>query len=193
VSDRVVLIRGINVGGKNPVPMAGLRECLEQLGCTAVSTYIASGNAIVDSTVPVKALAASLEEELPRRFHLHDEIVKVLVLTSDRLHAVVEDRPKGFGDEPKKYHSDAIFLMGGLHIDEAMKVFAPREGVDVVWPGRGVIYSQRLSAERTRSRLSKIVGTPSYKSMTIRSWQTTTKLVALLDARAAAAAAAAAG
>ena len=66
--------------------------------------------------------------------------------------------------------------------DEAMAVFDPREGVDRVWPGRGVIYSQRLSAQRTKSRLSKIIGTEAYASMTIRSWATTQKL----DARAVA-------
>ena len=58
-----------------------------------------------------------------------------------------------------------------------MTVFSPREGVDHVWPGAGVIYSQRLSAQRTKSRLGKIVGTPAYGSMTIRNWATTTKLV----------------
>jgi len=50
-----------------------------------------------------------------------------------------------------------------------------------VWPGKGVIYSQRLGAERTKSRLGKIVGTPAYKAMTIRSWSTTTKLMDLLE------------
>ena len=49
------------------------------------------------------------------------------------------------------------------------------------WPGRGVVYFERLSAERTKSRMSRIVGTPEYASMTIRSWATTTKLLALLD------------
>jgi uncharacterized protein (DUF1697 family) len=44
-----------------------------------------------------------------------------------------------------------------------------------------VVYSQRLSAQRTKSRLSKIVGTVPYKSMTIRSWQTTQKLLAMLE------------
>ncbi len=64
---------------------------------------------------------------------------------------------------------------------KAMSVFDPREGVDKVWlGGEGVIYSQRLSSERTRSRLSKIVGTPAYKSMTIRNWNTTTKLLEIL-------------
>ena len=79
------------------------------------------------------------------------------------------------------YHSDAVFLMG-IDADEAMLVFDPREGVDTVWPGDGVIYSQRLSAQRTKSRLGKIVGTPAYKSMTIRSWQTTLALMDLVKA-----------
>jgi uncharacterized protein (DUF1697 family) len=61
-----------------------------------------------------------------------------------------------------------------------MPVFDPREGVDKVWPGDGVIYSQRLSSQRTKSQLSKIVATPVYKSMTIRSWDTTTKLLEIL-------------
>jgi len=61
-----------------------------------------------------------------------------------------------------------------------MAVFDPREGVDKVWPGDGVIYSQRLSSLRTKSRLGKIVGTPAYKSMTIRSWGTTTKLLEIV-------------
>jgi hypothetical protein len=44
---------------------------------------------------------------------------------------------------------------------EALAVFDPREGVDTVWPGDGVIYSQRLSSQRTKSRLGKIIGSPA--------------------------------
>ena len=57
-----------------------------------------------------------------------------------------------------------------------MTAFNPREGVDRIWPGDGVIYSQRLGAQRTKSRLSTVVNSPLYKSMTIRSWNTTVKL-----------------
>jgi uncharacterized protein (DUF1697 family) len=49
---------------------------------------------------------------------------------------------------------------------------------------KGVIYSQRLSAQRTKSRLNKAITTPLYKSMTIRSWTTTTKLLDLMEASA---------
>jgi uncharacterized protein (DUF1697 family) len=107
----------------------------------------------------------------------------VLVLPSASLQAIIDERPAGFGDQPQTYHSDAIFLIG-IPVDQAMAVFDPREGVDAVWPGRGVIYSQRVSAQRTKSRLSKIIGTEAYSSMTIRSWATTLKLGAILDRRA---------
>jgi uncharacterized protein (DUF1697 family) len=180
---RLLLFRGINVGGKNKISMATLREGLAELGCAEVQTYINSGNAIVDSPLPDAELAALVEEDLPTRFHLDSELVRVLVLSPEKLRAVIEDRPKGFGDKPDTYHSDAIFLIG-IGVEEAMAVFQPREGVDAVWPGAGVIYSQRLSAERTKSRLGRIIGTPAYASMTIRSWQTTLKLRELVDARA---------
>ncbi|HEY8134895.1 MAG TPA: hypothetical protein VIF08_02560, partial [Candidatus Limnocylindrales bacterium] len=62
---------------------------------------------------------------------------------------------------------------------------SPRDGVDSVSPGPGVVYSQRLSAQRTKSRLNRIVGTPEYRSMTIRNWNTTAKLLELLRKRAA--------
>ena len=52
---------------------------------------------------------------------------------------------------------------------------------EVVTPGEGVVYSQRLSALRTKSRLNKIMGSPAYKSMTIRNWNTVTKLMEILE------------
>jgi uncharacterized protein (DUF1697 family) len=178
----LILLRGINVGGKNKVPMADLRKCLEGLGFSDVSTFIASGNVIVTSDRNADEIATQIESALPEAFTLDSDLVRILVLTRDQLQAIVDDRPKGFGDQPDKYHSDAIFLIG-IEIDDAMHVFNPREGVDRVWPGAGVVYSERLSAQRTKSRLSSMVASPLYKSMTVRSWSTTVKLLGLLNAR----------
>jgi len=72
----------------------------------------------------------------------------------------------------------------GVDADEAFAVFSPKEGVDRVWPGKGVIYSERLTARRTASRLNRIMSSPHYQSMTIRSWQTTLALRDLMRARA---------
>jgi uncharacterized protein (DUF1697 family) len=112
---------------------------------------------------------------------LDSELVTTLVLSHNQLEKVINQAPKGFGTEPGKYHSDAIFLMG-VPSEEAFKIFNPREGVDKVWQGDLAIYSQRLSAQRTKSRLSKIMSSPLYKQMTIRSWATTAKLLELMNA-----------
>lgn len=173
------LLRGINVGGKNKVSMAELRSCLEDIGCMNVRTYIASGNVILESEKSSTVLTVEIQDLLPQKFKLDSELIKILILTRKQLELVVDQAPHGFGSEPDRYHCDTIFLID-LPTDKAISAFTPREGVDKVWRGDLAIYSQRLSAERTKSRLSAIMASPYYKSMTIRSWNTTTKLLSLM-------------
>lgn len=178
----VALLRGINVGGRNKVPMADLRAAFEDAGYSDVSTYIQSGNVLFTSDRPRAELEEHIEEALERRLGLP---LVVVVRSHRQLRAVVEKAPPGFGEQPDLYHSDAIFLRSPLTPARVMALverIGLREGVDQAWPGTGVVYFARLSAERARSRLSKVIGTPEYQQMTIRSWATTTKLLDLLDA-----------
>ena len=161
--------------------MLELKKCLEQLGFSNVSTYIASGNAFLASEKGAAEVQELIETALPKTFKLDSELIKVLVLTRKHLQGVIDDKPKGFGDQPGTFHSDVIFLMD-VPVSEVMPIFKPREGVDTVWPGDGVVYSQRVSAQRTKSRLSAIMMSPLYKSMTIRSWNTTVKLLEIMKA-----------
>jgi uncharacterized protein (DUF1697 family) len=178
----VLLLRGINVGGKNNLSMAALKTCLEGAGYKGVATYINSGNVIASSSKSATAVEQEIETELPRKFKLDSELIRVLALPKATYQKMVGDRPKGFGDAADIYHSDAIFLMRGLSLEDAVSAFDPREGVDAFWPGKGVIYHQRLSALRTKSKLSKVLASPFYKAMTIRNWATTTKLLEMLEA-----------
>jgi uncharacterized protein (DUF1697 family) len=175
----VCLLRGINVGGKNPVPMADLRATMEQAGFERVRTYIASGNVLFDTDRPAARLEDQIEEALEERFGLG---LVVVVRSEQQLRTVVTKAPEGFGTQPTVFHSDAVFLKAPLTANQAMRVVQTAEGVDSAWPGDGVLYFQRLSAKRTASKMSRFVGTPEYQRMTIRSWQTTLKLVDLLDA-----------
>jgi uncharacterized protein (DUF1697 family) len=175
----LILLRGINVGGKNKMAMAELKKCFEELGFENVRTFIQSGNVILQSKLSAKTIAEKIEDALPRTFKLDSSLIRVLVLSEKEFLEIIKDKPEGFGAHPEKYHSDVIFLMG-ISVDDAMEVFNPREGVDEIWPGKDVIYSQRLSSQRTKSRLGKIIGTKPYRSMTIRSWSTVTKLQKLL-------------
>lgn len=175
-----VLLRGINVGGKNKVPMADLRRELEAAGFDNVRTYIQSGNVLVESTLSAKKVQDVVEALLPKAFRLDTEIVRVLVLTRDQLQEIVDDAPNGFGREPDKYHYDVVFYMG-VGPDEVMETVAVNPDVDTAVAGDSALYFRRLSALRTKSRMSKIVGTPVYKSLTIRNWNTTTKMLEMLD------------
>ena len=57
----VALLRGVNLGARNKVPMAQLRTLLEDAGYGEVRTYIASGNVLLDGPAGKKKLASELE------------------------------------------------------------------------------------------------------------------------------------
>ncbi|WP_062518555.1 DUF1697 domain-containing protein, partial [Demequina gelatinilytica] len=174
----VALIRGINVGGRNPVAMARLREVLEARGVGA-RTYIQSGNVLVTAPDLDEADVELLVEEVLREEFAVETVV--VGVAAARLRAAVDDAPAGFGTEPELYHSDVAFLRAGVDVHQAFAAFQMREGVDAGWPGNGVVYFRRLSAERTKSRMNKVMSTPFYQVMTIRNWNTSTRLVTMLD------------
>lgn len=64
----VALLRGINVGGKNKVPMADLRDALGDAGYESVRTYIQSGNVVFASARSRKGLEEEVEQVLEARF-----------------------------------------------------------------------------------------------------------------------------
>jgi uncharacterized protein (DUF1697 family) len=175
----VALLRGINVGGRNSVPMKALREAFEDAGYGAVSTYVQSGNVLFESSSPRATLENDLETMLERRFRLP---LVVVVRSHRQFRAVVEDAPRGFGKKPGTYHSDVVFLKVSLPSRRALRAVELRDGVDRVWPGPGVLYLARLSARLTQSRINRLASTPEYQRMTLRSWTTTSKLLGLLDA-----------
>jgi uncharacterized protein (DUF1697 family) len=179
VTSYLALLRGINVGGRNPVAMADLREAFEAAGHGSVRTYIQTGNVLFESDAPSASLEQEIEAVLERRFGFP---LVVVVRSARQLRSVATKAPEGFGQTPELHHSDVIFLKGGLTPRQAMRVVELRDGVDRAWTGPGVLYFERLSARRTASRLNRIAATPEYKRMTIRSWATTAKLVDLVAA-----------
>lgn len=175
----VALIRGINVGGNNIVPMAQLRTALQEAGATEVRTYIQSGNVVL--AMPGAAAAdvnAAVEAVLADSFGVNTVVVTI---EAAALRDVVAQAPAGFGQEESDFKFDVVFLRPGLEVAELAPRIRAREGVDQVWPGPGALYFRRKNAQITKSYMSKIVAMPEYKGMTIRNWRTTTRLAQMLD------------
>src|SRR5690606_31394263 len=86
----VALLRGINVGGKNVIPMSALKSCFEDAGATDVATLIASGNVVFKPSPGSGAgavLTRSVEALLRERFKTYD--ARAAVLTRRQVKAVV--------------------------------------------------------------------------------------------------------
>ena len=177
----VALLRGINVGGKNAVPMPALKASFEDAGFDNVTTYIQSGNVLFDAPSSSQAELTRRIEGIIRKAFAHYD-ASVVLRSRSQMRAVVQKAPKGFGTEPAKYRYDVVFLKPPLTAKSAIKDIATKEGVDRIWAGTGVLYMSRLDSRATQSRLNRVASLPIYKHMTIRNWNTTTKLVALLDA-----------
>jgi len=90
----LALLRGINVGGHKKIPMGELRKLCEELGYTAVQTYIQSGNVIFAWAGPAKTTAAAvetaLEKALAARFGF---AVDVLVRTAKEWPTLLRSNP----------------------------------------------------------------------------------------------------
>jgi len=175
----LALLRGINVGGKNLIKMSDLKACFEELGFSNVLTYIQSGNVLFQSGEKDKnILTNKIEKELSEKFDYQSRLVTI---THKELAGIVHEAPKGFGKDLQKYRCDVIFLKEPLTVKEAMKNVQVRDGVDNAYAGKTVLYFSRLTSRASQSYLSKIIVPPMYQNMTIRNWNTTTKLLALME------------
>lgn len=99
----IALLRGINVGGKNRLPMADLKKVLASLDCTAARTYIQSGNAVFESDAMD---ASSLAELIASKIEgVHGFRPSVLLLSPKQLKAAIEQNPfPGAAADPATLH-----------------------------------------------------------------------------------------
>jgi len=172
----IALLRGINLGPRNKIAMAELRELLEGLGFDDVRTHILSGNAIFTSTRRSAArLAAEIERAIERRFGFD---VAVLVRTREELAAVVEANPFTFAKhDPSRCF--ALFLSENPDRERIDRIDPVACQPDEFRLGDRVIYTwlpNRFQGSKVFALLSdKRLGVTA----TNRSWNTTTKLLEL--------------
>ncbi len=158
--------------------MADLRAALSE-EFDDVATYIQSGNVVLTSDLAAQRVAARVEAVLPDTFAL-DSAVRVLALDSPTYSAVVAGAPAGFGNEAEAYRYDVGFYLDVTADDVAPHV-PTHPDVDVVTFGEHAYYHRRFNALASRSKVTKVVGSPVYGSLTVRNWRTTLTLAAMLD------------
>ena len=173
----LALLRGINVGGKNKVPMKQLVEVFVDAGCSDVRTYIQSGN-VVFSLGPALAesISARLATAIAERFGYE---IPVLLRTAEQLRDVIRGNP--FLEAAIPEDELHVLFLSGLPDPTRVDVldpdrsrpdaFAVRGQEVYLWLPNGVART-RLTNDYFDSKLATI--------STGRNWRTVAKLFELM-------------
>ena len=173
----VALLRGVNVGGKNPVAMKDLSSVFQDAGFQNVRTHGHSGNVLFDADA---ARGSALESTIERV--LEDRLpapVSVVLRSEGELAETVAAAPAEHGSD--RLRSDVFFLKHPLTAEAAFAQLPElREGVDSMAMGPGALYFSRVAAEATKTRIQRVMAMPMFQQMTVRTWRVTTRLLELL-------------
>jgi uncharacterized protein (DUF1697 family) len=104
----------------------------------------------------------------------------VVVVSRDRLKTVIDEAPAAWRSR-SDLRRNIAFLRQPITAATALKEVDVRPGVDAVEAGKSVLYMTTTLRDAAKSRLSKIVTKPVYREMTIRTYGTCQKILALMD------------
>ena len=166
----VGLLRGINVGGKNKVPMAALRAVFESLGHTDVSTFIQSGNVLF--TAAGKVTPTSVEAAIGKQFGID---LTVVLRTPRELEKVLGANPFAVVDHSQLHVG---FLARKPSAAELAKLDAERFRPEE-FAVRGCELYLHLPNGMGRAKLPAYLDRRLGIPTTVRNWNTVTKLVEL--------------
>jgi len=172
----VALLRGINLGRKNKIPMGELKSSLASLGYEDVVTYIQSGNVVFRSpTDDVGDIAGAIEREIAEAFGVS---AAVLLRTPAELKAIARRNPFVGGEaDLSKLH--VVFLNDAPTADAVAQLDPERSPPDEFSLRGREIYlhlpkgsaRSKLTVDYFERRLAVVA--------TARNWKTLTKLLAL--------------
>jgi uncharacterized protein (DUF1697 family) len=174
----VALLRGINLGPRNKIAMADLREMLTKLGHRDIRTHILSGNAIFTSNRrSIPGLEDEISKAILERFGLD---IAVLIRTREELAAVVARNPfEAAKDDPSKCF--AIFVSKNPTKAKVDALDPASYAPDEIRVGDRVIYAWLPNGVQGSKVLALLTDKRLGVTTTNRNWNTTTKLLELAE------------
>jgi len=176
----VALLRGINVGGNNIIPMAELAKAFEKAGYAGVKTYIQSGNVVFKtSKKDAPAIEADVARFLSKAFRYDATVV---VRSTEEMVEIVDGLPRAWKKPDPEMRYNVMFLGREIETKGLLESLAPQPGIETVFHGPGVLYWSALAADVPRSAMGKLSSKAIYKQMTVRNVNTTKKVLEMMRA-----------
>jgi uncharacterized protein (DUF1697 family) len=175
----IALLRGVNVGGNNKLPMKSLTALCEAHGCSSVQTYIQSGNIVFKAAAKsAAAFPRALKEDIKKNFGFETTII---LRTVDEMRAVTENNPYLTpGVDTKFLH--VTFLAGEPSLTDVVRL-NPVCDKEEAFTLRGKEIFMYLPNGMGRSKMATYAFDKILRTVgSTRNWQTVTKLLALAGA-----------
>ena len=175
----IALLRGINISGKNKVPMAELKKGFETLAFVEVKTYLNSGNVIFSSDEDnIRKLTDKIEEMIKNQFGLD---IPVFVLSREALEDILQNAPDWWGSEDKEIYDNLIFIIPPAAFSDVYnEIGEPRKELERIKDYKEVIFwsFSRKDYQKT-NWWPKTAGANVSTKLTIRTANTVRKIASM--------------
>lgn len=172
----IALLRGINISGKNKVPMKELKKGFEELAFEEVKTYLNSGNVIFSSDEDeIKKITMQIEAMIKNQFDLD---IPVFVISKEVLVDILHNSPKWWGNNDKEIYDNLIFIIPPAKFSDVYaEIGEPKKELEKIENYREVIFwsFSRKDYQKT-NWWSKTASTNISTKLTIRTANTVRKI-----------------
>ena len=173
----IALLRGINVGGNNKLPMKELREVLTKMGLKDVQTYIQSGNVVFRSdTADMGKLSESITAAIQNS---HGFAPRIILLTAGSLRQAIAANPFPEGEsEPKSLH--LFFLASPPENPDIAKIESLKSDTENYKLIGSVFYLHApdgIGRSKLAEKVERALGVPA----TARNWRSVCQIMAIAE------------
>lgn len=170
----IALLRGVNISGKNKIPMKELKEALEK-DYNNVLTYLNTGNVIFESDIDSKeSIMKNISEIIKNKFALD---IPVFVIREEELEDILNNNPTWWRTDNKDIYDNLIFIIPPTRCEEVYNtVGEPSKDIDKIGEYNNVIFwSFDLKNYRKSNYWVKTASTDIKDKITIRTANTMRK------------------
>jgi uncharacterized protein (DUF1697 family) len=173
MSRSVILLRGVNVGGRNKLPMKNFALMLEGLGCGNVRTYIQSGNAVVDGAPRAEEIAAAIKREAG--FACRAFVISAAALKKAAALCPFKRQAEDSGKSVHVFFLDLAPKAAAVESLAALR--RPREDFAVAGKTLYLLSPDGVAGSQIAEKIDRTLGVAT----TARNWNTIMKLIELVD------------
>lgn len=175
----IVLLRGINISGKNKIPMSELKKVLEENQYANVSTYLNSGNVILESNIKnEEAIMKDIYEIVKAKFNLE---IPIFVTNESTLESILSNSPEWWGTSNKEIYDNLIFIIPPVKFEDVYNAIGePKENLEKIKEyNNSIFWSYDLKNYRKSNWWVKTASVDIKDKITIRTANTMKKILEL--------------